>query len=56
VVVNARLFSPSNVDLGAFNANGTMPVNLSETGTYAVRIVVNTLVHTGAYSLGLACH
>ena len=50
-----RLFSPTGVDLGAFNANTLNEFVLQETGAYAVRVTANTLVHTGSYWLGFEC-
>ena len=54
VAANALLYAPSGVEVGAnFNANSQQSFTLSETGTYVIRIVANTLVHTGTYSVGL---
>ena len=52
-----EIFSPSGVDLGAFNADtGTPhPIAIQETGTYAVRVIGNTLMETGSYSISLNC-
>jgi hypothetical protein len=52
---SARLFSPSNVDLGGFTSNSINAFTLAETGQYSIRINSSNLIGSGSYWLGLAC-
>ena len=49
------LFSPTNVQLGTFDANTQQSFTLPETGIYLVRVNASNLFHTGSYNLGLEC-
>jgi hypothetical protein len=54
-VPNMAVFSPSGavVNGTTYNANTQARFDLTESGTYVIRVRANTLVHTGTYSLGL---
>lgn len=49
------LYSPTNVNVLAFNSVGQQQVTLTETGTYVLKIQSSGLTITGAYRVGLEC-
>ena len=50
-----RVFAPSGADLGVFDSNALATLELSETGTYVIRITANQLTGIGMYNLGETC-
>ena len=52
--VNFALYAPSGawVNNRGYNSNSELRFNLSETGTYVVRIIASNYLATGSYSLG----
>ena len=53
VLAQARLFSPTGVEISAWNANNQPEFTLEETGTYLIQVQASNYVYAGTYSLGL---
>jgi len=48
-----RLFSPSGMQVGTFDAEGSQQFNLSETGTFVIQVGAAYRVQTGCCEIGL---